>query len=181
MENKKIEYEGKLFKVFSWQQKINSTEYKTFESIYRKPTVQIIALVENKIIILNENQPYFGTFTSLPGGQVDEGEEIFEAASRELLEETGYKAKKMKLFNSFQVDERIDWKFHYIIAYDCKKVANQTLDVTEKINIKLVSFVEFFKEVENKSFRNHFFRQDLFRIKHTPEKLEKFKELLSNT
>ena len=61
----------------------------------KKPLSVAIASVTNNnniLLIKRKNEPYAGKW-AFPGGKIEHGEHISEAAIRELLEETGIKAK----------------------------------------------------------------------------------------
>src|SRR4051812_40846775 len=48
---------------------------------------------DNKFLFVQEKQPKVYGLWNLPAGYVDKGEQIAEAAKREVLEETGYEVK----------------------------------------------------------------------------------------
>ena len=84
-------FEGVLFNVYQWPQKMFDGSTITFESLERRDTVTIIPVTEDgKIIMTKQEQPCAKPFLSLPGGIMDPGEAVFVAAKRELMEETGY-------------------------------------------------------------------------------------------
>ena len=57
---------------------------------------------DNKVIMLQAYRHGVGDVTYLfPGGLIDDGETMLEAAKRELLEETGYKAHNWKSLGSY--------------------------------------------------------------------------------
>ena len=64
----KCVFKGLFFQTYQWQQKQFDGTYATFEAVKRRPTVQIIATVGDKIILLKEEQPNYGKFTSIIGG-----------------------------------------------------------------------------------------------------------------
>lgn len=75
----------------------------------------------------------------LPAGYIEEGEEPIEAAKRELMEETGYKASELIHVGAFYQDQGCSGAFnHYFIALDCEKVSEQKLDKSEFIKYVLV-------------------------------------------
>ena len=61
-----------------------------------KPTVDVILRCDGGIVLIERANPPFGW--ALPGGFVDEGECVEDAARREIQEETGLKAKLESLF-----------------------------------------------------------------------------------
>src|ERR1700739_4821656 len=87
----KMVFKGELFEVWQWGQKMFDGSIATFERLKRQNTVQVVAVVDGKMLIQEQEQPDSAhPFISLPGGRCDEGEDELEAAKRELLEETGY-------------------------------------------------------------------------------------------
>jgi 8-oxo-dGTP diphosphatase len=61
-----------------------------------KPTVDVIVRCGGGIVLIKRANPPFGW--ALPGGYVDEGERVEDAAVREVLEETGLRARLNHLF-----------------------------------------------------------------------------------
>src|SRR3990167_56699 len=89
-------FKGVLFDVYHWEEKMFDGSHQTYEKIKRKDSVTVIAVTEDdKIILLDEEQPGRKPFLAVPGGQVDEGETFEQAGRRELLEETGYEPREM--------------------------------------------------------------------------------------
>lgn len=137
-------FEGKLFDVFQWEQKLYDGSKGIFEKVQRTDTTDVIAITEDgKVIVLEQEQPGKGKFFSLPGGSVDRGEDPVDNAKRELLEETGYEAGEISLWHSIQQVSKIDWALYIFVAKNCKKVSDQNLDSGEKIKVLLVSMEEF--------------------------------------
>ena len=133
-DNAKRVFKGILFDVYQWEQTLFDGSTATFEAIKRLGSVQLIALTpENKIILLNEEQPFIGSFISVPGGQIEENEEPEDTAKKELLEELGMKAESLELWRVYEGNKKIIWPTYYIIARDCVKVQEPELEPGEKI------------------------------------------------
>ena len=152
--NKKAKkvFEGVIFNVHQWQQKMFDGSYDTYEMIERQPTVDILPLVGDKIIVLDQEQPGRKPYPSMVAGRIEKGEEVLVAAERELLEETGYKASNFKIIDECLGSSKIYWHEYLIVAHDCQKVAKQSLDAGEKIKVKLVTFDEFLNMCRDRRF-----------------------------
>ena len=87
----------------------------TFEKLKRADTVNVIAVVGQKIIIAQTKQPDWKKYkNTLAGGRVDEGESPLQAAKRELLEESGYVSNKWILWKKIKPYGKIIWIVHNV-------------------------------------------------------------------
>lgn len=113
-------FEGVLFDVYQWRQKMFDGSVSTFEGLKRADSALIIGIDESDhIILLNEEQPHKRPSIRLPGGRVDAVDaSTLEAAKREMSEETGYVFKQWRLIHVNRVTSKIDWFIHYYLAYD---------------------------------------------------------------
>ncbi len=146
-------FKGIIFEVYQWKQKMFDNTYETFEIAKRKNTVQII-LVEKKnkkIILADEKQPLKKRKNSFIGGRIEEKETPLQTAKRELLEETGMKGKLKKL-KTFKTRGKLEWKIHYYIAYDLKKIQKPQFDSGEKIKLKKVTLKQFLKIILEENY-----------------------------
>lgn len=75
------------------------------------PTVDIIIEVENGIVLIERKNPPYGW--ALPGGFVDYGESLEQAAVREAKEETGLDVTLTSQFHTYSSPDR-DPRFHTI-------------------------------------------------------------------
>lgn len=69
-----------------------------------KLTIDIIINIEGKIVLIKRKNPPYGW--ALPGGFVDYGETVENAAIREAKEETGLDLKNMKQFHVYSEPSR---------------------------------------------------------------------------
>jgi len=62
-------FEGKIYDVYQWPQRLYDGSTATFEMLRRPDTVQTIGVVGDKIIVLNDEQPNRGARLSFVGGE----------------------------------------------------------------------------------------------------------------
>jgi ADP-ribose pyrophosphatase len=147
-ENAKKVYKGVVFDVYEWEQELYDGRKVKFEKLKRPDTAVVFPVIDGgSIILVEEEQPGQKLSLGAPGGRIDEGEDVVEAAKRELLEETGYLAESLILWDAKQITSKIDWVMYTFIAKGLKKVSDINLDGGEKIKLKVVTFDEFIKLV----------------------------------
>ena len=151
-DNSKKVYEGFMFEVYQWEQKMFDGSYQTFEIIKRTPSTDVIAIVSDKIMVLMQEQPTKPLYPSLPGGRVEKGLSPLENAKKEMLEETGFEASKWEILDEWFGHSKIFFHETVFIAKDCKKVAEQKLDAGEKIEVTFMSFDNFLNLCRNPKF-----------------------------
>lgn len=169
-------YKGKIFEVWEFAQKEFDGSVKAYEMIKRLDTIQIIAVKGDKLLLLREQQPNHTREVGLLGGRGEEGEDPLAAAKRELLEEAGMEAE-WELWKVYEPFTKIDHKIYYVIARNCRKVADPKLEAGEKIEIREVSFEEFIEKISNGYWGGEFVA-DILRMRLDPKRLEEYREKL---
>lgn len=179
-EAKKV-FEGIIFDVYHWKQKMFDGSTATFEALKRPDTIQIIPAQDGKILLAFEEQPNRVATYTFVGGRVEKGEDQITAAKRELLEETGLESNDWELYKVYDIESKIEWSVYLYFARNCKKVAEPHLDAGEKIEVRAVNFEEFLKITSDEKFWGTEIAIDIFRMKEDKEKLEEFRnKLLQN-
>lgn len=177
----KLVFKGVLHHIYQWEQEVFDGSFQTFEAIKKNDSVTIVAVVGDKIIINNEEQPGKPPFLALPGGMGEEGSSPLEDAKRELLEETGYESDDwIEWFSSDVLNHgKIEWNNHFFVARNCKKTGEPHLDPGEKIEVTLVTFDGFLEFRNNPKARNKDLIPVLERVAHDEVERRKLKELLN--
>lgn len=68
------------------------------------PTVDVIVALKGGVVLIKRKNPPLGW--ALPGGFVDYGESLEQAAVREALEETGLAVKLIRQFHTYSAPDR---------------------------------------------------------------------------
>lgn len=134
----KTVFRGKIFKIQQATATFASGKKKTFERILRPPFVMVLAFDEKQRLLLTREYHHIlkKTVWNLPSGRGDKGKIIQQEAQRELREETGFKAKRMKLFYTVPKSQTSVWKKCAFLADD---LVHSPLGGDEDEQIKVVS------------------------------------------
>lgn len=145
-------FQGKIFDVYQWPQKLFDGSEYTFEMLKRTDTVSVICVVDNKILVLDDEQPHLGKRQNFPGGRVDpDDDSILAAAQREIQEETGYSFKNWRLIKVSQPYRKIEWFVHAFVAWGVSAQQEPVLDPGEKISLERLDFDELQALVADKA------------------------------
>jgi ADP-ribose pyrophosphatase len=179
-ENAKKVFKGVLFDVYQWEQELFDGTKKTFEKLKRPDTVTVFPVLDDGRIVLTEQEhPGREPFIGATGGWVDEGEDILNAAKRELLEESGYEAEEFILWDSQQPMGKVEWAVYIFIAKGLKKVSEPNPDAGEKIKLLPITFDKLVEIAT--SGRENFYEKEVvvnfFEARLDPEKMKELKEL----
>ncbi|MBC7581413.1 NUDIX domain-containing protein [Aeromicrobium sp.] len=134
-------FEGKIFSVHEWKQQLYDGSTTMFEMLRRPDTTAIICIVDDKIIVLDDEQPRQKSLKCFPGGRVDTTDEsLVAAAQREVLEETGYAFDDWRLVEVEQPEGKIEWFVHTFIAWNGRHVTAADPGPGERIQVSLETF-----------------------------------------
>lgn len=140
-DNATLMFKGVVFDVFQWRQELFDGSSATFEALRRPDTVSVIAVIDGKLLLMEEEQPRKKPIATFPGGRVDVSDEsILEAAKRELREETGYGLTRWKLVDVYQPYSKIEWFIHTYVAWGEVEKGSHQRDPGERISVSLKDF-----------------------------------------
>ena len=179
-ESAKKVFEGAMFDVYQWEQEMFDGSKKIYEKLKRPDTVVVFAVLDDgKIILTRQEQSSKEPFIGAAGGRVKSGEDIIDAAKRELREETGYEADEFILWKALQPIGRIEWAVYVFVARGLKKTSEQSLGASEKIEVMTVDFNEFMKIALQENFYQQEIYRDIVEALLDKEKMNTLKKLLS--
>ncbi len=172
-------FEGVIFDVYQWQQKMYDGSFATYERLKMLDVVQVLPVTsEGKILISHEEQPAKPLGYTFFGGHQEKGEDALVAVQRELLEETGYQSNDYYLYGQYEHLYLADSTMSFYIARNCVKVGLPSLDSGEKIDIIEANFDEFLEIIKRADFINKLLASEILKLESDPLKLAEFKQLL---
>jgi ADP-ribose pyrophosphatase len=119
---------------------------KDYYMIKKSSSVHIAGMTEaGKVILIKLYRPGVnGISIELPAGYVKHGESIKNACYRELLEETGYSAKRLIQFCNFTIDSSrfVGYPFYLFGAFNLSKRTNVRLGKDAMEEAKEIEVIE---------------------------------------
>jgi 8-oxo-dGTP pyrophosphatase MutT (NUDIX family) len=100
--------------------------------------VNVVALTDDDELVMIEQwrQGVLRVTLEIPGGIVDPGESPFDAAVRELLEETGFRAREWRSLGSIEPNPAIqDNRCHTFVALGAQPSGAQAFDAHEQCRV----------------------------------------------
>lgn len=163
-------FKGKHFDTYHWQQKLYDGSFTTFEMLRRRDTARIIAVKDDKLVLIDEQQVRHNPNRHFPTGKIDAGEEWQVGAQRELREETGLQFAHWKLIDVAQPFDQIEWFVATYLATDCTAEDAPELEAGEQSTVLFASFDEVKQQVvESRDDLKHSY--ELFRSLKTLQDL----------
>jgi ADP-ribose pyrophosphatase len=136
-------YKGKIFQLLSNTVRLPNQRI-TIRDIIRHPgAVALLPIHNNNIILVRQYRYAINQITlELPAGTLRKGEDPWECAHRELIEETGYSAAHLeKLFDCYLAPGYSSERVTMFLATGLSK-QRQDLDEDEFIQVKTVPLPE---------------------------------------
>jgi ADP-ribose pyrophosphatase len=96
---------------------------------FPRPAVCVVPVGDDGRILLIEHYRFITDTTGweVPAGRIDEGEELAQAAARELREETGYAAERLEYLGAYHpCNGSSNLTFHVYLGYGLSQVGELT-------------------------------------------------------
>jgi ADP-ribose pyrophosphatase len=157
-----LAFEVPLFKVFTDQVLEAGAEKPVRRDIIRhNGSVVILAVDDSKskkdplIVIERQYRHAAGQFLyEVPAGKVDEGEDRLEAAKRELIEETGFRAKKWTKLTRYFASPGFLGEWMQVFLAEGLKAGEAKPEADEKLEIFLVPMSEVLRLIDAGEIRD---------------------------
>ena len=155
---KKRVYAGKPVSIDVYNLTVEGRKVRR-EIIQHPGAAAILAFDENgKVILVKQHRFPHGYILEIPAGTLEKGEKPIRCAYREIIEETGYEAKKMtKLISYFPSVGYNKEEIHIFVASGLKKKFELELDNDEFITVvkmdikKLIGMIKTGKIIDSKT------------------------------
>ncbi|MBD3296430.1 MAG: NUDIX domain-containing protein [Candidatus Omnitrophica bacterium] len=90
-------FDGRLISVFRGDKRFRGGRKAYFEEVRHPGAALVVPFVGKRIIMIRQLRPVVGEYLwELPAGTLEPGETPYACASRETVEETGFKAGRLK-------------------------------------------------------------------------------------
>lgn len=137
----KLIYEGKVIKVFNEEVLLPNGNKSTRDIVRHKGACTILAEHDGKILFIRQFRKALNkVIYEIPAGGIEENEDIFSCAKRELNEETGYEAKTMQHLSSVYSTPGFSDEVIHIFCTDkiIKSDHKKDCDVDEFIDVYFI-------------------------------------------
>lgn len=140
------------FKVVMDTLQIDGQEHP-YSYIMERDFVCVLPLFENNVIYLRQYRHAVDCWKlELPCGVIEKGEKAEHAAARELLEETGCRARKIMPLGQMHAKAGTSTATVYLFAAICEAMEDQKLDPAERIKVLRIPKCRFSEMVDSGEF-----------------------------
>ena len=151
-------FKGKLFEINAYHMQVEHRKVRR-EIIEHPGAAAMLAFDEKgKVLLVKQHRFPHGYILEIPAGTLEKGEKPIDCAYREIIEETGYEAKKMtKLISYFPSVGYNKEEINIFVASGTKKKFDLKLDNDEFITVvkmdikKLVAMIKSGKIIDSKT------------------------------
>jgi ADP-ribose pyrophosphatase len=157
----KLAYEGPLFRVFSEEVLEPGVKPVTRDVIRHNGSVVILAVDDSKskkdpLIIIERQYRHAGGqyMYEVPAGKIDNGEERLAAAKRELIEETGFRARKWTKLTRYFASPGFLGEWMQVFLAEGLTAGDAQPEEDERLEISLVPLSEVLRLIDAGEIRD---------------------------
>lgn len=151
----KLIYKGRAFSLFS--DKITYNNRTMTKDVVNYPdAVAVIPIIDkNKFVLIKQfRYPVKDELIEVPAGKLEEGEDVIEGARRELEEETGYRAGKLKkIYEYYPAVGYSSEKIHIVLATNLT-LHQKNLDEDEFTEVVILDYDEIMKMIRENQIKD---------------------------
>ena len=122
----------------------NGEHIEDFYSVTIPDAAAIVAITDDEKIVLKKEYKHATgeELIEVPASMFEpEEKDGLTVAKRELLEETGYTSEEWEyLGDTVESSSKLTNRMHIYLAANCKKIAEQSLDKTEELDVMVIPF-----------------------------------------
>jgi len=143
-------FDGKIIKVRVDEVQLPNGKTATREIVHHNGAVAVLAVTqENKIVLVRQyRKPMDRFLLEIPAGKLEGDEDPASCAERELIEETGFKAKEMELIASFYTSPGFSDELVYLYRARGLVAGEARPDEDEFVEVKYLTLPEAKKSIE---------------------------------
>ncbi|TYP77840.1 NUDIX hydrolase [Paenibacillus methanolicus] len=136
-------FEGKVISLQVDTVSLPDGKTATREIVRHPGAAAVLALIDDKMLVVEQYRKPMEKFqVEIPAGKLDAGEDPMVAAARELEEETGYRAGKLRPLSAFYTSPGFaDEKLYVYIAEELT-LGESRPDEDEYLNVSAITFEE---------------------------------------
>ena len=154
---KQVIYDGKKVRVevHHLEDPDTGRRHKREVCVHPGAVVVLPILPDGKVLLIRNYRYAVGeSLLELPAGTIDRGEEPINCAGRELIEETGYTAGRLKAMGSFFSSPGIlSERMHAYAAYDLRP-GRQHLEAGEEIELRPTEWDDVIDKIRSGDIRD---------------------------
>ena len=147
--NSKTVYSGKIVSLEIDEVALPDGKTSFRECVRHSGGAAVLLIKDEKVLLVNQFRYLYGEpIYEIPAGKLNKGEDPMLAATRELEEETGFRAKLRHLLDIYPTPGYTDEIIHIYFA-ESYKVTKQNLDEGEFLNYCFIDIDTVLKMIES--------------------------------
>jgi ADP-ribose pyrophosphatase len=149
--NRRVIYRGLKIDLALQSVPLADGTFSDREVVVHRGAVALVPMVDDQHVCLVENQRYAigKTLLEVPAGTIDLGESPEQTAERELQEETGYRAGRMRLIRDWYVSPGVMTERMYLFLCDDLEPGPTHLELDERLKTVIVRWADALAMIES--------------------------------